>query len=139
MNLIESHRWVIIRLTIISLLLAGIAYLIDSYAWETPMNPFYTIALWAVVGMNIMAILAFFVLSPIIDMEEGDYKEKLRFGKLSRNIYIFSILMLFTGLMTFSSTAGRVSYLFFLLGLVTMPVAHILYAIWIKEVSNRKN
>ncbi len=138
MNLIESHRWVQIRLTIITLLLAGIAYLIDSYAWETPKNPFYTISLWAVVGMNIIAILAFFVLSPIVDMPEDDYKEKFRFGKLSRNIYLFSILMLFTGLMTFSSTAERVSYLFFLLGLVTMPVAHILYAIWIKNMSNSK-
>lgn len=138
MNLIESHRWVIIRLTIISILLAGIAYLIDSYDWETPKNPFYTITLWSVVVMNVLAILAFFVLSPIVDMQEDEFKEKLRFGKLSRNIYLFSILMLFTGLMTFSSTAERVSYLFFLLGLVTMPVAHVLYAIWIKDISISK-
>lgn len=136
MNLIESHRWVLVRLSIISILFAVIAYLIDSYVWETPMNPFYTLSLYSVIGMNILAIIIFFLLSPKTDMQEDEYKEQLRFGKLSRNIYLFSILMFFTGFMTFSSSAGRVSYLFFLLGLVTMPVAHILYGIWIKKISS---
>lgn len=137
MNLIESHRWVLIRLSIITILFAVIAYLIDSYQWETPMNPFYTISLKVMIGMNIIAIITFFLFSPKSDMLEDEYKDILRFGKLSRNIYLFSILMFFTGLMTFSSSAGRVSYLFFLLGIVTMPVAHIIYGIWIKKVTSK--
>ncbi len=134
MNLKESHNWVIIRLSIISILLAVFAYLIDNYAWTKEMNPFYTMSMWSIVGMNIAAILAFLALGPKTDLQEDEYKNQLFVGKLSRNIYLFSLLMLLTGLLTFSSTAGRVSYLFFLLALVTMPVAHISYGIWIRRI-----
>lgn len=134
MNLKESHNWVIIRLSIISILLAVFAYLIDNYAWTKEMNPFYTMSMWSIVGMNIAAILAFLTLGPKTDLQEDEYKNQLFVGKLSRNIYLFSLLMLLTGLLTFSSTAGRVSYLFFLLALVTMPVAHISYGIWIRRI-----
>ncbi len=136
MNLIESHRWVLIRLSIITLIFAVIAFLMNNYAWETPLNPFYLLSLKAVILMNILAVICFFILSPKSDLQEDEYKEEHRFGKLSRNIYLFSILMYFTGFMTFSSTAGRVSYLFFLLGLITMPIAHILYGIWIKKITS---
>lgn len=136
MNLKESHNWVLIRLTVISILLAVFAYLIDNYAWNKEMNPFYTQTMWAVTGMNVVAILVFLLLSPKTDLQEDDYKNQLLVGKLSRNIYLFSLLMLLTGLLTFSSTAGRVSYLFFLLALVTMPVAHVLYGIWIRKIDN---
>lgn len=135
MNLIESHRWVLIRLSIVTLIFAVIAFLMNNYAWETPLNPFYLLSLKAVILMNIIATISFFMLSPKSDLQEDEYKDQHRFGKLSRNIYLFSILMYFTGFMTFSSTAGRVSYLFFLLGLVTMPLAHILYGIWIKKIT----
>jgi hypothetical protein len=138
MNLKESHNWVIIRLTIISILLAVFAYLIDHYAWNKEMNPFYTMSMWSIVGMNTLSILVFFILSPKSDLQEDDYKNQLFIGKLSRNIYLFSLLMLLTGLLTFSSTAGRVSYLFFLLALVTMPVAHVLYGIWIRKIELAK-
>jgi hypothetical protein len=134
MNLKESHNWVLIRLSIITILLAIFAYLIDNYTWNKEMNPFYTMSMWAIVGMNIVGILAFIVLIPKTDLQEDDYKNQLFIGKLSRNIYLFSLLMLFTGLLTFSSTAGRVSYLFFLLALVTMPVAHVCYGIWIRKI-----
>lgn len=134
MNLKESHNWVIIRLSIISILLAVFAYLIDNYAWSKVMNPFYTMSMWSIVGMNILAILIFLALTPKTERQEEDYKNQLFVGKLSRNIYLFSLLMLLTGLLTFSSTAGRVSYLFFLLALVTMPVAHISYGIWIRRI-----
>ncbi len=134
MNLKESHNWVIIRLSIISILLAVFAYLIDNYAWSKEMNPFYTMSMWSIVGMNIAAILAFLALGPKTDLQEDEYKNQLFVGKLSRNIYLFSLLMLLTGLLTFSSTAGRVSYLFFLLALVTMPIAHITYGIWIRRI-----
>jgi hypothetical protein len=134
MNLKESHNWVIIRLSIISILLAVFAYLIDHYAWTKEMNPFYTMSMWSIVGFNIAAILVFIVLSPKTDLPEDDYKNQFFIGKLSRNIYLFSLLMLLTGLLTFSSTAGRVSYLFFLLALATMPVAHITYGIWIRKI-----
>ncbi len=134
MNLKESHNWVIIRLSIISILLAVFAYLIDNYAWTKEMNPFYTMSMWSIVGMNIVAILAFLALGPKTDLQEDEYKNQLFVGKLSRNIYLFSLLMLLTGLLTFSSTAGRVSYLFFLLALVTMPIAHITYGIWIRRI-----
>lgn len=135
MNLKESHNWVLIRLSVISILLAAIAYLIDHYTWDKEMNPFYTMSLWSIVGMNITAVLTFLLLIPKRDLQEDDYKDQLFIGKLSRNIYLFSLLMILTGLLTFSSTAGRVSYLFFLLGLITMPVAHVMYGIWIKTVS----
>jgi hypothetical protein len=134
MNLKESHNWVLIRLSIITILLAIFAYLIDNYTWNKEMNPFYTMSMWAIVGMNIVGILAFIVLIPKTDLQEDDYKNQLFIGKLSRNIYLFSLLMLFTGLLTFSSTAGRVTYLFFLLALVTMPVAHVCYGIWIRKI-----
>jgi len=134
MNLKESHNWVIIRISIISILLAVFAYLIDNYAWSKEMNPFYTMSMWSIVGMNIAAILAFLALGPKTDLQEDEYKNQLFVGKLSRNIYLFSLLMLLTGLLTFSSTAGRVSYLFFLLALVTMPIAHITYGIWIRRI-----
>lgn len=136
MNLIESHNWVIIRLTVISILLSVIAYLIDHYNWVETINPFYTISIWSVVIMNCIALFVFMILKPKVDLKEEEYKESNKLGKLSRNIYMFSVLMFFTGLMTFSSSAGRVSYLFFLLGLVTMPVAHVLYGIWIKKISS---
>ncbi len=139
MNLKESHNWVIIRLSIISILLAVFAYLIDNYAWTKEMNPFYTMSMWSIVGMNIVAILAFLALGPKTDLQEDEYKNQLFVGKLSRNIYLFSLLMLLTGLLTFSSTAGRVSYLFFLLALVTMPVAHVSYGIWIFKIVNPKD
>lgn len=135
MNLFESHRWVIIRLSIITIILAAIAFLIDNYAWSTEMNPFYTISLWAIVISNVIAIITFFFLKPIKDFSEEEYKDQVSFGKLSRNIYLFSLLMLLTGLMTFSSTAGRVSYFFFLMGLITMPLAHIIYGAWIKKLN----
>ncbi len=138
MKLIESHYWVIIRLIVISVLLSIISYLIDHYEWTNELNPFYTITLWSVVCMNIVAIIFFLIIKPKEDLFEEDFKEKIRIGKLSRNIYLFSILMIFTGLMTFSSSAGRVSYLFFMLGLVTMPVAHVLYGLWIKAINNSK-
>lgn len=137
MNLIESHNWVIIRLTIISILLSVIAYLIDHYNWIEAINPFYTISIWTVIILNVVSIIVFMALKPKVDLKEEDYKEINNLGKLSRNIYLFSVLMFFTGLMTFSSSAGRVSYLFFLLGLITMPVAHVLYGIWIKKISSR--
>lgn len=138
MKLLESHYWVIIRLSVISIILSIISYLIDHYQWTTDLNPFYTLSLWSVVVINIIAILCFILIKPKEDLLEEEYKDKYSTGKLSRNIYLFSILMLFTGLMTFSSTAGRVAYLFFLLGLVTMPVAHVVYAIWIKSINNSK-
>lgn len=137
MNLIESHNWVIIRLSIITVLLSIFAYLMDSYNWVEELNPFYTISLWSIVIMNSLAILVFIPLKPTSKILEDDYKERHKYGKLSRNIYIFSLLMIFTGLMTFSSSAGRVSYLFFLLGLITMPVAHVLYGIWIKAIDRK--
>lgn len=102
------------------------------------MNPFYSMTMWSIVGMNIISILAFIALIPKTDLQEDEYKNQLFIGKLSRNIYLFSLLMLLTGLLTFSSTAGRVSYLFFLLALVTMPVAHVSYGIWIRKIGNRK-
>lgn len=139
MNLKESHNWVLIRLSVISILFAAIAYLIDHYTWDKEMNPFYTMSLWSIVGMNIVAILAFLVLIPKTDLQEDDYKDQLFIGKLSRNIYLFSLLMVLTGLLTFSSTAGRVSYLFFLLGLVTMPVAHVMYGIWIFSIGRKSD
>lgn len=133
MNLQELHRWVIIRLLVISVLFTAIAFLINGYTWREELSKIYVNSLWITSAFNLIAILIFMFISPNSSIKEDDYKELYSVGKLSRNIYMFSIIMFFSGLMSFSSSAGRVAYIFFIIGLLSMPVAHVTYYIWIRK------
>jgi hypothetical protein len=133
MNLQESHRWVIIRLFIISILFTTIAFLINGYTWREELSKIYVNSLWLTSASNLIAILIFIFIKPNSSIKEDDYKDLYSIGKLSRNIYMFSIIMFFSGLMSFSSSAGRVAYIFFIIGLISMTVAHVTYFIWIRK------
>jgi len=133
MNLQESHRWVIIRLLVISVLFTAIAFLINGYTWREELSKIYVNSLWLTSAINLIAILIFIIVKPTKSINEEDYKELYNIGKLSRNVYMFSIIMFFSGLMSFSSSAGRVAYIFFIIGAISMPVAHSIYFIWIRK------
>jgi Na+/H+-dicarboxylate symporter len=133
MNLQESHRWVIIRLLIIGILFSVIAYLINSYTWREELSKIYAYSLYYASLSNAIAIIVFLFIHPNKNINEDDYKDVYSIGKLSRNIYMFSIIMFFSGLMSFSSSAGRVAYIFFIIGLISMVVAHISYFMWIRK------
>lgn len=133
MNLQESHRWVIIRLLIIGILFSVIAYLINSYTWREELSKIYALSLYYASLSNAIAITVFLFIHPNKNITEDDYKDVYSIGKLSRNIYMFSIIMFFSGLMSFSSSAGRVAYIFFIIGLISIVIAHISYFMWIRK------
>jgi hypothetical protein len=133
MNLQESHRWVIIRLLVISVLFTAIAFLINGYTWREELSKIYVNSLWLTSAFNLIAVLIFIFIKPKSSIIEDEYKEVYSIGKLSRNIYMFSVIMFFSGLMSFSSSAGRVAYIFFIIGLLSMSIAHVTYYIWIRK------
>ncbi|MFN5706134.1 MAG: hypothetical protein ACK45U_09815 [bacterium] len=133
MNLQESHRWVIIRLLVISVLFTAIAFLINGYTWREELSKIYVNSLWLTSAFNLIAVLIFIFIKPKSSIIEDEYKEVYSIGKLSRNIYMFSVIMFFSGLMSFSSSAGRVAYIFFIIGLLSMSIAHATYYIWIRK------
>ena len=133
MNLQESHRWVIIRLLVISVLFTAIAFLINGYTWREELSKIYVNSLWLTSAFNLIAVLIFIFIKPKSSIIEDEYKEIYSIGKLSRNIYMFSVIMFFSGLMSFSSSAGRVAYIFFIIGLLSMSIAHVTYYIWIRK------
>lgn len=133
MSLKELHKWVIIRLFVISVLFTLIAFLINNYTWNKEISSIFANSLWLSSIINLIAIIIFSVVKPKNDITEDEYKELYSNGKLSRNLYLFSIIMFISGLMSFSSSAGRVAYLFFVLGTIILPVAHLVYFNWIKK------
>ncbi len=132
MNLKQHHTWVIYRLSILSLIMIIVALLIKQFPWNDQVSGFYVPSLLITSGINFIAVIYFILQST--NSTASDFEELVPIGKLSRNIYLFSVLMFFTGFMTMSSSAGRVSYFFFLLGSISMPIAHVCYAIWIKKI-----
>ena len=132
MNLKQNHFWVILRLSIISILFILVAYLIKMYPWNNEVSKFYIPSLLFCTATNILAIIYYLIIS--VNSTSTDFSDLIPIGKLSRNVYMFSVLMFFTGFMTMSSSAGRVSYFFFLLGSISMPIAHVCYAIWINKI-----
>jgi hypothetical protein len=54
----------------------------------------------------------------------------------ARNAYLLSLLMLFTGMITYPSTANRISNFFFLIGTMSFLAGHLLY--FIKLVNLKK-
>ncbi len=133
MNLFEVHRWVIIRLIVIAILMSVIAYLIQSYNWNKEMSAIYANSLWIVSFTNFIAVIVFTIIRPKKNYDQDDYTNQFSIGKISRNMYLFSIIMFISGLMSFSSTAARVAYLFFILGTISMPIAHVSYFLWIRK------
>ena len=59
MNLQESHRWVIIRLLVISVLFTAIAFLINGYTWREELSKIYVNSLWLTSAFNLIAVLIF--------------------------------------------------------------------------------
>lgn len=67
--------------------------------------------------------------------ETTGYKE---YDGMARNAYIFTILMLFTGAMTLSSTAERVAGFFFLIGVLSLLASNILHYLTLKRYNSYK-
>ena len=54
----------------------------------------------------------------------------------ARNAYLLSLLMLFTGIITYPSTANRIANFFFLIGTMSFVAGHLLY--FIKLINLKK-
>ncbi len=64
-----------------------------------------------------------------LEKEEEHHHHAANTIAMSRNAYLFTMIIYFTALITLSSTASRVATFFFVLGTLSFLIAHVLHAI----------
>ena len=137
MTLREHHQQYLLRLSLLSLVFAMVMGIIQFLPWDESINPIYQYSLSIALSSNVLALLYFSVQPP--RKNTINFEKAVPIGLLSRNLYIFSSLFFLTGFMTMSTSAGRISYFFFLLATAALPLAHISYGIWIKKIEKMTN
>jgi len=131
MNFLENHQFICLRLALSAIALAIIAIAIH-FLFPTAEFSTYQMSMYVIIMATalIAAIVFYFGFKISIQLQVNPADNN------ARNAYLLSLLMLFTGMITYSSTANRIANFFFLIGTMSFVVAHLLY--FIKLVNLKK-
>ncbi len=131
MNFLENHKLICLRLALSAIALAIIAiaihFLLPTAEFSTYQMSMYVIIMATALLAAIVFYFGFKI--PIqIQINLADNN--------ARNAYLLSLLMLFTGMITYPSTANRIANFFFLIGTMSFVAGHLLY--FIKLINLKK-
>jgi uncharacterized membrane protein len=131
MNFLENHQLICLRLALSATALAIIAIVIH-FLFPTAEFSTYQLSLYVIIMATalIAAIVFYFGFKIPIQLQVNPSDNN------ARNAYLLSLLMLFTGIITYPSTANRIANFFFLIGTLSFVAAHLLY--FIKLVNLKK-
>ncbi len=131
MNFLENHQSICLRLALSAAALAIIAIVIH-FMFPSAEFSTYQLSLYIIIMATalIAAIVFYFGFKIPIQMQINPADNN------ARNAYLLSLLMLFTGMITYPSTANRIANFFFLIGTMSFLVGHLLY--FIKLVNLKK-
>ena len=131
MNFLENHQSICLRLALSAAALAIIAIVIH-FMFPSAEFSTYQLSLYIIIMATalIAAIVFYFGFKIPIQMQINPADNN------ARNAYLLSLLMLFTGMITYPSTANRIANFFFLIGTMSFLAGHLLY--FIKLVNLKK-
>lgn len=131
MNFLENHQLICLRLALSAAALAIIAIVIH-FMFPSAEFSTYQLSLYIIIMATalIAAIVFYFGFKIPIQMQINPADNN------ARNAYLLSLLMLFTGMITYPSTANRIANFFFLIGTMSFLAGHLLY--FIKLVNLKK-
>lgn len=131
MNFLENHQSICLRLALSAAALAIIAIVIH-FMFPSAEFSTYQLSLYIIIMATalIAAIVFYFGFKIPIQMQINPADNN------ARNAYLLCLLMLFTGMITYPSTANRIANFFFLIGTMSFLVGHLLY--FIKLVNLKK-
>lgn len=131
MNFLENHQLICLRLALTAIALAIIAIAIH-FLFPTAEFSTYQMSMYVIImATALLAAIVFYFGFKIpiqIQINLADNN--------ARNAYLLSILMLFTGIITYPSTANRIANFFFLIGTMSFVAGHLLY--FIKLINLKK-
>jgi len=131
MNFLENHKLICLRLTLSAIALAIIAIAIH-FLFPTAEFSTYQMSMYVIImATALLAAIVFYFGFKIpihIQINLADNN--------ARNAYLLSLLMLFTGMITYPSTANRIANFFFLIGTISFLAGHLLY--FIKLINIKK-
>ena len=131
MNFLENHQSICLRLALSAAALAIIAIVIH-FMFPSAEFSTYQLSLYIIImATALIAAIVFyfgFKIPNQIQINPADNN--------ARNAYLLSLLMLFTGMITYPSTANRIANFFFLIGTMSFLAGHLLY--FIKLVNLKK-
>ena len=131
MNFLENHQSICLRLALSAAALAIIAIVIH-FMFPSAEFSTYQLSLYIIIMATalIAAIVFYFGFKIPIQMQINPADNN------ARNAYLLSLLMLFTGMITYPSTANRIANFFFLIGTMSFVAGHLLY--FIKLINLKK-
>jgi hypothetical protein len=131
MNFLENHQLICLRLALSAAALAIIAIVIH-FMFPSAEFSTYQLSLYIIIMATalIAAIVFYFGFKIPIQIQINPADNN------ARNAYLLSLLMLFTGMITYPSTANRIANFFFLIGTMSFLAGHLLY--FIKLVNLKK-
>ena len=131
MNFLENHQSICLRLALSAAALAIIAIVIH-FMFPSAEFSTYQLSLYIIIMATalIAAIVFYFGFKIPIQMQINPADNN------ARNAYLLCLLMLFTGMITYPSTANRIANFFFLIGTMSFLAGHLLY--FIKLVNLKK-
>jgi hypothetical protein len=131
MNFLENHQLICLRLALSAAALAIIAFVIH-FMFPSAEFSTYQLSLYIIIMATalIAAIVFYFGFKIPIQIQINPADNN------ARNAYLLSLLMLFTGMITYPSTANRIANFFFLIGTMSFLAGHLLY--FIKLVNLKK-
>lgn len=131
MNFLENHQSICLRLALSAAALAIIAIVIH-FMFPSAEFSTYQLSLYIIIMATalIAAIVFYFGFKIPIQIQINPADNN------ARNAYLLSLLMLFTGMITYPSTANRIANFFFLIGTMSFLAGHLLY--FIKLVNLKK-
>ena len=131
MNFLENHQAICLRLALSAIALAIIAIAIH-FLFPTAVFSIYQSAMYIIIMATALlaAIVFYFGFKIPIQLQINPADNN------ARNAYLLSLLMLFTGIITYPSTANRIANFFFLIGTMSFVAGHLLY--FIKLINLKK-
>ena len=131
MNFLENHQLICLRLTLSAIALAIIAIAIH-FLFPTAEFSTYQMSMYVIIMATALlaAIVFYFGFKIPIQLQINPADNN------ARNAYLLSLLMLFTGIITYPSTANRIANFFFLIGTMSFVAGHLLY--FIKLINLKK-
>lgn len=131
MNFLENHKLICLRLTLSAIALAIIAIAIH-FLFPTAEFSTYQMSMYVIIMATALlaAIVFYFGFKIPIQLQINPADNN------ARNAYLLSLLMLFTGIITYPSTANRIANFFFLIGTMSFVAGHLLY--FIKLINLKK-
>lgn len=131
MNFLENHQLICLRLALTATSFALFAIAIH-FLFPTAEFSTYQMSMYVIIMATALlaAIVFYFGFKIPIQLQINPADNN------ARNAYLLSLLMLFTGIITYPSTANRIANFFFLIGTMSFVAGHLLY--FIKLINLKK-